>query len=182
MIQSETPATGKTVALAEQKVVPRLKRAPVRGPRIQAGSREAKRRAAAILEVLGGARVPSDAAAALGISVPRYYLLESQGLNGLLAACEPRPTGRVRSVETDLAAAQKQIVRLKQEAARWAALARVAQRTVGLPQPVPAKTKPGAKKRKHRPTVRALKAVQVLQSDSPGETEAVLAGEQPAEG
>jgi hypothetical protein len=37
-------------------------------------SREAQRFAAAILEVLAGIRTPTDAAAVLGVSVPRYYL------------------------------------------------------------------------------------------------------------
>ena len=43
-------------------------------------SREAQRFAAAILEVLAGVRTPTDAAAALGISVPRYYLWEQRAL------------------------------------------------------------------------------------------------------
>src|SRR5260370_37614406 len=69
-----------------------------RPPRPIAGSaecsRQAKQRAAAILEVLAGARSPTDAAVALGVSLPRYYLLEEKALAGLLAACEPQPCGR----------------------------------------------------------------------------------------
>jgi hypothetical protein len=40
-------------------------------------SREAKRVAAAILEVLAGARTPSEAATALAMSVPHYYQVEA---------------------------------------------------------------------------------------------------------
>ena len=39
-------------------------------------SRDAQRFATGILEVLAGVRTPTDAAAAMGISVPRYYLWE----------------------------------------------------------------------------------------------------------
>ena len=144
-----------------------------------AGSANARRLAAAILEVLGGARLPSDAATALGISIPRYYQLESRALNGLLQACEPRPKGRVRSMETELVAAQRQIAVLQRECSRQQALVRLAQRTVGLTAAQP--PKPGPKGRKRRkPTVRALKAAGVINSQTSGEAEAVAAGEQPA--
>src|SRR5215468_2392546 len=71
-------------------------------------SRDAKRLAAAILEVLAGARTTTDAATALGVSLPRYYQVESRALVGLLAACEPRPKGRVRSPQHDLDGLRKQ--------------------------------------------------------------------------
>jgi hypothetical protein len=57
-------------------------------------SREAKRLAAVLLDVLAGARTPPQAAEALGVSLPRYYQLEGRGLTGLVAACEARPRGR----------------------------------------------------------------------------------------
>lgn len=163
----------------EQEVTP-VKPAPkkakpgkprAKGPAVDGGSREARRLAAAILEVLGGARMPSDAASALGISLPRYYLLETRGLNGLVEACEPKPLGRVRSPENELAAVQNDLERLKRENARLAALVRVAQRTIGLAAPPPPKpTADGKKKRKRKPTVRALRAVEHLKK---GEAEGV---------
>jgi hypothetical protein len=58
-------------------------------------SREARRLAAAILEVLAGVRTPAQAATAVGLSLPRYYQVEGRALQGLLAACEARPRGRV---------------------------------------------------------------------------------------
>src|SRR5271155_4376029 len=56
-------------------------------------SRDAKQRAAAILEVLAGGRTPTQAAQALGLSLGRYYLLEDKALAAVVAACEPQPRG-----------------------------------------------------------------------------------------
>ena len=154
-----------------------------KGPAIdKKGTSDAKRLAAAILEVLGGARLPSDAATALGVSLPRYYQLETRALNGLVGACEPRPMGRVRSVESELVSAQREIAPLKRECSRHQALVRLAQRTVGLAPPQPPKPGPKGLRRRRKPTVRALKVVDMLKSESSGETEAVSGGDQPAEG
>lgn len=141
-------------------------------------SSEAKRRAAAILEVLGGLRLPSDAAAALGVSLPRYYLIEQQALGGLVKACEPRAKGPVTTAESRVSSLEKELTRLRQECGRHQALVRAAQRTVGLsppaaPKPVKGaaeKGKPsgGKKSRRRRPTVRALRAAQSLRDDQQG--------------
>ena len=140
-------------------------------------SREAQRFAAGILEVLAGVRTPTDAAAAMGISVPRYYLWEQRALEGLVAACQPRGGGKIVSSRCQIQALEKEVARLKQECARQQALVRAAQRTIGLappPAPKPA-TKAGGKVvgkrlRKRRPAVRALKAVAALRAaPSPGD-------------
>ena len=147
------------------------------------GSRESKRLAAAILEVLGGVRMPSDAAQALCISLPRYYQLEGRALAGFMESCEPRHVGRVRSANRELAATQKENQKLRQECARYSALVRIAQRTMGLSAPQPPKptVKGSGKKVRKKATVRALKAAQLLvQSEPSGEAEAAPAGEQPA--
>jgi hypothetical protein len=138
-------------------------------------SREAQRFAAAILEVLAGMRTPTDAAAALGVSVPRYYLWEQRALAGLVAGCEPRPVGKAASERHQFAVLQKEVTRLTQDCARQQALVRAAQRTIGLGPPPPAKPAPkaggkaagkaaGKKARKRRPVVRALKAVATLRA------------------
>ena len=130
-------------------------------------SRDAKRTAAAILEVLAGSRSPSEAAEALATSLPRYYLLEARALAGLVAACEPRPRGRTQTPERELAAVQKECDRLRREASRQQALARAAQRTVGLT--LPEKPRPqaaGKKRRRRRPTARALRAAERLRLDA----------------
>jgi len=154
-----------------------------RGPKLDPVSPHARKVAAAIFEVLVGNRTPADAAAALSVSVPRYYQLESRALNGLLAACEPRKKGYVRSPTRELDAQLKMIEQLQRECARHQALARLAQRTVGLPAPpTPAKSSAPGKRKKRSPSVRALKIVDVLKSQLPGETQAGSAGEQPAQG
>jgi hypothetical protein len=122
-----------------------------------------------VLEVLAGARLPSEAAAALNLTVPRYYLLEARALSGLVAACEPRPIGRVVAPDQQLAAARKELAKLKQECARYQALARVAQRSLGLQAPAVDQAKPDAKgrlRRRRRPTVRALRTAARLQTES----------------
>ena len=139
------------------------------------GAPEAKRRAAAILEVLAGARTPTQAAQALSVSLPRYYLLEQQAVQGLITACEPRDKGPGVSTERRIAQLERELVRSQRETSRQQALARVTQRTLGLATPAPAKqpprqgkgsVKPGSKHRRRRPTVRALRAVAALRDDS----------------
>jgi hypothetical protein len=134
-------------------------------------SREAQRFAAAILEVLAGVRTPTDAAGAMGVSVPRYYLWEQRALEGLVAACEPRPVGKVASERHQIAVLLKEVARLKQDHARQQALVRATQRTVGLAPPPQPVCKPGSKAagkgkhpRKRRPVVRALRAAAALRA------------------
>jgi hypothetical protein len=126
---------------------------------------EAKRMAAAILEVLAGARTPTEAATALGLSVPRYYQVESQALRGLLQACEPKPRGRVRSVETEVKTLSKENQRLQRELTRHQSLARAAQRAVGLSPPTPVVNKSGKKPRKRR-VARALSVAERLKQET----------------
>ena len=130
-----------------------------------AHSREVQRLAAAILEVLAGARTPAQAAEVLGVSVPRYYQVEGRAMRGLVEACAPRPRGPGHSADKELAALRRQHDRLQHELTRQQTLVRLAQRTIGLPPPAAAKPAPG-KKRRRRPTVRALQAAAHLQQQS----------------
>jgi len=138
------------------------------GPRVRGGSPDARKLAAAILDVLGGMRTPSSAAEAVGVSLPRYYALESRAIEGLVKACEPRPKGRTVSADKELSALKKQVETLKRECERKQALVRVAQRTVGLSLFDPKMAKG---KRKRRPVIRALKAAAVLRSEPPAEVQ-----------
>jgi hypothetical protein len=140
-------------------------------PRLRAegASREARRLAAAILEVLAGVRTPAEAAQQLAISLTRYYIVEGRALHGLVAACEPRPLGRVRTPESDLARLRREGEQLRRQCARQQALLRVTERTIGLSPAAPA-PKPGgagSKKRRRKPTARALKAAAVLRPSEP---------------
>jgi hypothetical protein len=137
-----------------------------------AASRDARLVASGILEVLAGVQTPTDAARALGLSLPRYYLWEQRALAGLVRACEPRPVGKVASERHRIAVLEKEIGHLRQECARQQALTRVARRTIALAASAPA-AKVGEKTaakavvkdgdgkkamRKRRPVARALKA------------------------
>jgi hypothetical protein len=130
-----------------------------------------------VLEVLAGSRTTGDAAAALGVSMPRYYLLETRALQGLLAACEPRTHGRQRSLASDLQTMRRECERLKRELMRQQALLRAAQRTVGLTPP-PAAPPKGSKKHQRRPVARALAAAahlraadNIMSAEAPSATE-----------
>src|SRR5580658_649043 len=81
----------------------------------QDSSREAKRLAAAILEVLAGGRTPTQAAQALSVSLPRYYQVEARGLRGLLTACEPRPRGRQSNLNAEVAGLRQHNERLQRD-------------------------------------------------------------------
>src|SRR5260370_18094105 len=110
-------------------------------------SREAQKLAAAILEVLAGVHTPGQAAEALGMSLPRYFLVETRAVHALVASCEARPRGRVASADKELAALRRQQERLQRELARQQTLVRLAQRTIGLPPPV-ASANPAAAQKK----------------------------------
>jgi hypothetical protein len=125
-------------------------------------SRQAKRLAAAILEVLAGVRTPTQAAEATGVSLPRYYQLEVQALAGLVRGCERQPKGRRREPPNGAAALAKENERLKRDLGRQQTLVRLAQRSVGLSPPPP--TAKGRRKRK--PTTRALVAAERLRAEA----------------
>jgi hypothetical protein len=131
----------------------------------QDASRDARRVAAAVLEVLAGARTPTEAASALTMSLPRYYQLETQALRGLVSACEPKPRGRQASPTRDLVVLQKENERLRREAGRHQALVRAAQRSIGLAPP-PAPVRSSGKKPRRRRLARGLAAAARLQSCS----------------
>jgi hypothetical protein len=138
---------------------------------------EARRAAALILEVLAGVRTPAGAATALGIRLPRYYLLEQRAIQGLIAACQPRPVGRTVSTDRQLARLQRELAVSQRELARHQALARTTQRALGLAPPAtPCSTaaskaqqaSSASKRRRRKPCVRALRAARLLQSNTPG--------------
>jgi hypothetical protein len=157
-------------------------------------SRDAQRLAAAILEVLAGVRTPGQAAEALGVSLPRYFQLETRAMHAVVASCEPRPRGPGRNADKELQALKRQHERVQRELARQQTLVRLAQRAIGLApvqQGAPAASKgklaaasgkPGAsatggkRRRRRRPVVRALRAAAQLQEQSkeaPAETPAL---------
>jgi hypothetical protein len=133
-------------------------------------SRDAQRLAAVILEVLAGARTPVQAAAALSVSVPRYYQLETRALRGLVESCSARPKGPGPRPDRELNKLRRQHECLQRELTRQQSLVRLAQRAIGLTPPAPPPKPAPGKKRKRRPVVRALAAAAHLQEQSTAST------------
>jgi hypothetical protein len=164
-----TPSLEKKPGRPASPSRPRQPRTPGGATLAQDHTREAKRLAAALLEVLAGVRTPTEAATALGLSLPRYYQLEGRALRGLLEACEPKPKGRQPSAERELAALRRDKERLGRELARQQTLVRLAQRNIGLAPPGPptaASAKSNGKKtRRRQPKARALQVAARLQAE-----------------
>ena len=135
------------------------------GPNALVGSLEAKRMAAIILEVMAGLRRTEDAAETLKIALPRYYLLETRALQGLVAALEPRAKGRQRRPEAEISALRKERDQLQREVHRSQALVRASQRALGIPQAPKPDDKgklAGTGRRTRRAHVRAIRTVRAL--------------------
>jgi hypothetical protein len=160
---------------AQRRAGPRRK--PCVTPPATTASSQARRQAAAILEVLAGVLRPVEAAQALETSLARYYVLERRALAGLLAACEPSPRGPQIDPQRQMAALERENHRLRRECDRQQALVRAAERALGLTRRSAVKSSakgkeepPGSKgkprRRLRRPMVRALKAARSLQAET----------------
>jgi len=123
---------------------------------------DARRQAAAILEVLAGVRTPTEAATALTLSLPAYYKLEARALRGMVLGCQPPGRGPRTSPEVEVKRLRRQCQQLKQEAGRYQALARAAQRAAGLSAPPAAPAKDARGRKRRKPAVRALRALAAI--------------------
>jgi hypothetical protein len=160
-------SNGKLAKSAGKQARPRQRRGGSFKELGAGASATARQQAAAILEVLAGVRTPTQAAEVLGVSLPRYYVLETRAVQGILLACEPRTTGRQVTAASALATLKRECEQLRRECTRQQALVRAAQRSIGLTAP-PVASKPeknGSKRRRRRPTARALRAVAQLKTD-----------------
>ncbi|MCC7015229.1 MAG: hypothetical protein IT454_21905 [Planctomycetes bacterium] len=133
------------------------------GVKALAGSPQARKTAAVVLESVCGVCSVEDASARLGIAVPRYYVLETRALQGLIGALEPRARGRKQSDDSRIAELLRQTTRLEREVRRYQALHRAATRAIGV---APLVAKPtevkGAKKRRMRRRARAERVIDFL--------------------
>lgn len=135
------------------------------------GSAEAKRLCALILESLSGIRTTQEAADEMSVSLPRYYQLETRGLQGMVLALEKRERGRPKEDEDRLKIAQESLVELKLDLARYQALYRTAQRAIGVQEVErKASAKTNKKTRKSRRKPRGQRIVSVLR-DCPKESD-----------
>ena len=129
-----------------------------------------RRRAAAVLEVLGGAKSPPEAAEGLGIALPSYYLLEARALQGLVSACEPKPRGRAAGVGKTFQTLRRENERLRHDLTRSQALTRAVQRAAGMQTKGDPPSAGAPLRRRRRATARALRAARELvpAADTPG--------------
>ncbi|MDX1648691.1 MAG: helix-turn-helix domain-containing protein [Myxococcota bacterium] len=109
-----------------------MARSKTTGPAALRGSKPAKQALVAILEALSGTVGTGEAAERLGISLSRYYQLETRALQGMLASLEPRPRGRRKTAQGEISALQAEKKELEKELRRHRSLLRAAQRSVGL--------------------------------------------------
>jgi hypothetical protein len=174
--------TSAAPSSAKRSRAPYRQQLTAAGPGKPAAGGEARRLAAVILEVRAGGCTPARGAQALGIRLPRYYFLEQRAIRGLVSACEPRPKGRTVSSDRQIARLERELAVCRRELGRQQALARAAQRVLGLKlaqAPVVGTGNgkggtAGKKARRRRPVVRALRAARVLKA---GETTQPAAGE-----
>ena len=142
------------------------------GPGAIRGSQQALKHSVAIIQTLSGLSSPTETSAALSISPNRYYQLETRALQGLVSALEPRPRGRQMTPERERELLKAENERLKKELLRYQALARAAQRTIGLAKS--ARKKAGSKAPRRRPRVRAktvLRTLETINAPQAAETE-----------
>jgi hypothetical protein len=143
---------------------------PVKGLDSAGHSAGARKLAAVVLEVLAGLRGPREAAAAVELSLPRYYAAELRALHGLLAACEPPPRGRQPAAASEVTALKRRCAELERQCVRQQTLLRLAQRSIGLSPATPPPSKPSKGQRRRRPRLRALKAIEQLRQPAAAES------------
>jgi hypothetical protein len=115
------------------------------------GSRQAKQRTAVILEVFAGIRGAQEAGEALGLSANRYYQQEARAVQAIIDALEPKPRGRQRGPEEELAKLRVEKERLEREVGRLTSLVRASRRSLGISGPAKSrKTGKPSRKRGHR--------------------------------
>jgi len=109
-----------------------MAKAKALGPSTLRGSKKAKQSLVVILEALSGECGTSEGAERLGISLSRYYQLETRALQGMLTALEPRPRGPTKSPDGEIRALKAELKGLQRELRRQQSLLRAASRSVGL--------------------------------------------------
>jgi hypothetical protein len=123
------------------------------------GSPAATRLAVGILEVLSGECGPGEGSRLLGLSQTRYYALEARAVQGLVAALEPRATGRHG---TGLEGLRLEKQALERTVHRLQALLRATQRAVAITPPVA-----GTAVRRRRGPTRGATLVARLRAPTP---------------
>ncbi|MHC4850060.1 MAG: hypothetical protein ACYTEG_16645 [Planctomycetota bacterium] len=132
------------------------------GPETLKAGRHARKVVAAILEALSGEIGTSEAAALLGISLSRYYQLETRALQGMLTAMEPRKRGKQKTPQGEIRALKAQKREVEQELRRHQSLLRAANRSLGLA--AKGRKKASSKGRARKRGVRGKTVLQTLRA------------------
>jgi hypothetical protein len=136
----------------------KTKRVQALSVRAVRGSDAARRSAALLLEAWCGVRSTQSASEAMGVALPRFYHLEARALGVLVSAMEPRPRGRQKTAESELAKLKAETQRLRREVERYQSLYRTAQRSLGIAfarPPAPQKNAAPGSRRKRGPRKKA---------------------------
>ena len=112
------------------------------------GSDRATKLTVGILQALSGLKATTEVCEDLGISMGRYYQLESQALQGMLQALEPKKRGKQSSPKSTIESLEREKQRLAREVRRYQSLLRASHR--GLAVPAPRGHKAATKKRARR--------------------------------
>lgn len=150
------------------------------GAKALKGSATARRHLAVLLEALSGLRGTTEAAEAMGVSLSRYYQLETRALQGMLSALEPRPRGPRKTKEAEIRALRAEKREVERELRRATSLLRAATRSVGVK---PAK-KGAKKKRARRGKARGATVLETIRkeaADGPQEHGGAVASPDPGE-
>lgn len=142
------------------------------GPKAVRGSDAARRQAALLLEVWSGVRTTQAASDAMGVAVTRFYQLEARALQMIVSAMEPRPRGRQKTPETELAKLKVEKQRLQRDVERFQSLYRTSQRSLGVVIAKPAEPSknagPGSRRRRGpRKMARGQAVATVLLGNAP---------------
>ena len=158
------PAKEEVEKTEESPPATPLSSSKIRRPGDVVGSREARRAAAIVLEVLAGLRTPTEAGIALEISATHYYNIEARGLQGLVAALEPKPPGKRPDLSLKIAELEGEKKVLAAELARTHGLLRMARNAIGIRSPEREDSEGRTKKPrgKRKASVRARRAVKGL--------------------
>lgn len=114
------------------------------GPNAVTGSPYAKKLASILLEAFSGVIGPQDASEAMGLTLPRYYQLETRALQALIESMEPRQRGPQPNPSRELERLETENTRLRKELRRYQTLHRAAQGALGFTSTA---TEPGAESR-----------------------------------
>jgi hypothetical protein len=129
---------------------------------------------------MAGMKTPVEASSSIGVSVNRYYQLETRALSAMVRALEPLPRGRRRRPEAEVERLSREKARAEREASRYQALYRASQRALGLASPVASKSdsKVATGRKARRPRMRAKTVIAEL-SRAPSPVPASSEGEAP---